>query len=150
MALELKVRFYLTERKKFLRLADLISELGKEAFIFIPFILAGNEPKVTPSLYFGKGKDGQDLYHGDIIQVVNETGSLIKFVCWYSKQKREMKSGHEVEITGFTFISEIGFPTYPIVNNYKGVLDTSIFKLIGNVYEHPKKFKLQLEQLNKL
>lgn len=86
-------------------------------------------------------KTGQDIYEGDILQLVDDAGNEIKVTCEFGLHKRKMDSGYEVKIAGFAFISPLGMPTFPIIHNYAGKSDLDIMEVIGNIYENPELIK---------
>lgn len=85
-------------------------------------------------------KHGNEIYEGDIIQLVNEAGELITVVCEYGVARREMKGSRivEVDIPCFYFRLSNGLKTFPIVKNYTGKHDLELFEIIGNIYENPE------------
>ncbi len=89
------------------------------------------------SNFYDKHKN--EIYEGDIIELVNEAGKKIKVVCEFGTVEREIMGGrlNLCVINGFSFcIVGNGKHTYPISKNYLGVCDTEIFEVIGNIYEN--------------
>ena len=97
-------------------------------------------PKVDNAIFMQftglKDRNGVDIYDGDILQLVDDAGNEIKVTCKYGIHSRVIKSGYEVEISGFAFISPTGLPTFPIKHNYVGKNDLDIMEIIGNIYEN--------------
>jgi len=89
----------------------------------------------TLGQYIGlSDKTSKEIYSGDILEIKTDLGRIEKFTVEWGIHKRWMKSGFEVEIPSFAFVSEDGFPTYPILNNYINVRDMDIIKVIGNIH----------------
>lgn len=85
-----------------------------------------------------KDRNKNEIYEGDILQLIDDAGNEIQVTCQFGKHLRKMDSGHLVEISGFAFISPGGLPTFPIVHNYSGKSDLDIMTVIGNIYENPE------------
>lgn len=82
-------------------------------------------------------KNKKDIYEGDIGEVINVDGIKTRFEIKWGIHRRDMTSGWTVDIPSFCFEIE-DFPTYPIVNNYKGIHDLDMVEIIGNIYENPE------------
>ena len=88
---------------------------------------------IAKRLFSGfQDKDGKDIYEGDIIELIDETGALVNVTCVYGSAIRQIFE-NEVEIHGFYFLKE-DRKTFPIVNNFAGRHDTETFKIIGDIY----------------
>lgn len=81
-----------------------------------------------------KDKNGNFIYEGDKLKLLDKNKEEIITVCSYGKWKRRMDSGELVEIEGFCFLFE-NTPTFPIIKNYIKKHDTEIMEIIGNIYE---------------
>lgn len=81
-----------------------------------------------------KDKNGNFIYEGDKLKLLNKNKDEIITVCSYGKWKRKMDSGEVVEIEGFCFLVE-NTSTFPIIKNYMKKHDTEIMEIIGNIYE---------------
>lgn len=83
-----------------------------------------------------RDKLGNDIYEGDILELINEQGSKIKVVCYFGIARREVVGYTPVivDIPCFYFEFE-GFKTFPIVNNYAGEHDLSMMEIIGTIYD---------------
>ena len=84
-----------------------------------------------------KDKNGKEIYEGDILRIVTESGRVESFICKWGLHRRDMASGWTVDIPSFSFVNSDGFPTFPIVENYLNGHDLDIIEIIGNIYEHP-------------
>ena len=84
-----------------------------------------------------RDSEGEYIYEGDIIELINEVGWLIRAVCKFGTIKRKMYTGVDVYITGFYFedIKRMR-QTLPVVRNYLGISDYEIFVIIGNIKEN--------------
>lgn len=78
-------------------------------------------------------KNNQEIYEGDIIELINEHGVKIQVVCKSGRSTRAIQ-GKAVDIIGFYFEHKDGFHSFPIVNNYLNKHDTDLFEIIGNIY----------------
>jgi uncharacterized phage protein (TIGR01671 family) len=96
------------------------------------------DPK-TVGRYSGlNDKYDNEIYEGDIIELINEDGEIIRVVCEFGTARREM-CGRTVDITGFYFtLPWNGRKTFPIVNNYAGKHDLDLFEVIGNIHDNPE------------
>lgn len=82
-------------------------------------------------------KNGKEIYVGDITEIQAEDGKLNRFIVKFGVIRRRMATGWLVDIPSFYFDLIGGdFKAFPIVENYKGVHDLIMMKIIGNVYEH--------------
>lgn len=91
-------------------------------------------------------KLGNEIYQGDIVELVNEDNQRIRVVCEFKKVQREIL-GFDLnlcDIVGFSFKIPDGPSTFPIVYNYDGKNDTELFEVIGNIYQHPELLNEQL------
>lgn len=132
-----RFRVYCELSREFIPFSELTYEGNPATIKQIELLLKGEWPGFIPNLYFGKGENNCDIYQDDIIELINDRGEKIQVVCCYGKAQRVMSSGKLVEITGFYFRCN-NFPTYPIITNYKGVHDTTMFKVIGNIRQTPE------------
>ena len=91
-----------------------------------------------PEMFIGwYDKDGKEMFVGDITEIQAEDGKLNRFVIRFGVARRWMGTGWLVDIPSFYFDLIGGdFKAFPIVENYKGVHDLIMMKIIGNVYEH--------------
>lgn len=85
-----------------------------------------------------KDKNQKDIYEGDVISILTQNGRIETFEVKWDIHRRDMRSGWTVDIPGFSFVTDEGFPTFPIVDNYQGVHDLSMIEVLGNIYEHPE------------
>ncbi|MFA5130447.1 MAG: YopX family protein [Patescibacteria group bacterium] len=84
-------------------------------------------------------KNGKDIYEGDILFLINESGTPIRVVCEFgTATHKTLASGLTVAIAGFFFKTQEGLHTFPIVKNYLGKNDLEIMEVIGNIYENPE------------
>jgi len=84
------------------------------------------------------GKDGIEIYEGDILQIETEDHKIINVVCEYGIARRVMDTGWEVDIPSFYFKRNDGLLSFPIVKNWQGKHDLEIIEVIGNIYENPE------------
>lgn len=83
-----------------------------------------------------KDKNENDIWEGDLVRVERTSDEII-VECKFGTIQRQMSTGFLVDITGFYFEREDGTQTFPIISNHKGVHDTMVFEVIGNIYETP-------------
>lgn len=106
-------------------------------------LLLGKDPLLRVMLSTEKfDREETEIYQGDIIELVNSTGTQVRVICEFGNAQRELVGGDEInlcEITGFYFrLTGTDRASYPIVNNYEGKSDYEIFKVIGNIYQNPE------------
>jgi uncharacterized phage protein (TIGR01671 family) len=82
-------------------------------------------------------KNGKDIYEGDICSLITENGVKINVVCRFGSAHKLLASGWLCDIVGFYFQRDDGLKSFPIVYNYKGVHDTEIMEVIGNIHDNP-------------
>lgn len=80
-----------------------------------------------------KDRDGEEIYEGDLIEVLREDGVTIPVICKFGTAIREIFD-NEIEIHGFYFQTPDLKKTFPITNNYAGKHDTELFLKVGNVF----------------
>lgn len=85
-----------------------------------------------------KDKNGKEIYEGDIIEILTDTGRKEMFTVKWGIHRRSMASGYTVDIPSFSFVNTDGFPSFPIVDNYAGKHDLEIIEVIGNIYQNPQ------------
>jgi hypothetical protein len=80
-----------------------------------------------------------NIYSGDVIELLNDAGEKVRFVCEYGKFRRNV-DGNECEMDGFYFreVPNGTIGRLPIVNNYKGCHDTELYTIIGNIIDNPE------------
>src|SRR3984957_7826238 len=86
-------------------------------------------------------KTGKQVFEGDIMQCIDDSGEKTIFVCEYGIARRIMQSGIEVDIPSFYFLKSDGRKSFPIVKNYIGKHDLQIIEIVGNIYENPEMLK---------
>lgn len=92
----------------------------------------------TVGEYSGYNTPTNELYTGDVVEIVNDAGETIRAVLEFGSSVRDLQ-GWECEIMGFYFkVLSTGKHTFPIVNNYAGKRDLDMFVLIGNVVDNPE------------
>lgn len=114
----------------------------------------GNSIKGDVMRYSGMNdRDGNRIYQGDVLRIVDCEGENIKVVCQFGKATRLMlpflntaqainMNGslvdvNEVDIVGFYFERlDDNRKTFPIVSNYIEKHDLEIMEIIGNVFQH--------------
>jgi uncharacterized phage protein (TIGR01671 family) len=82
-------------------------------------------------------KNGKEIYEGDICSLITENGVKINVVCRFGSAHRLLASGCLCDIVGFYFQRDDDLKSFPIVCNYKGVHDTKIMEVIGNIHDNP-------------
>lgn len=84
--------------------------------------------------------DGRRVFEGDKFSVENDKGETVVAVCERGMAGRTMM-GNDVDISCFYFRVDAygGKKTFPIVNNYAGVHDLSMFRYIGTVHDEEVK-----------
>ena len=87
-----------------------------------------------------KDKLENEIFEGDIIELTNSDGEIIRKVCEFGIARRKMDSGFVCDIPSFYFLVDER-QTFPIVNNYAGLHDLQLFKIVGNIYQNPKMIK---------
>lgn len=82
-------------------------------------------------------KNGIEIFEGDILQLTNKDGKLIKVTCEFGTKERELRNFvgdiNSCQITGFYFLVKNRYPTYPIIKNYLGKNDLEIMEVVGNI-----------------
>lgn len=81
-----------------------------------------------------KDMNGNEIYEGDVIQLINSDGEKIRAICEFGTARR-LISKNEVDITGFYFKLSNGRKTFPIADNYCGKHDLEISEVIGNIHD---------------
>lgn len=112
---------------------DLIDLLKGRAPLFLSTDMVG--PMLCSGL---KDMNGNDIYDGDILKLINKDGEKIYVKCTYGTARRKMGTGYVCDIKSFYFETFDGFPTFPIVDNYDHKHDLDIMEIIGNIYENQK------------
>ena len=92
----------------------------------------------TVGQYTGlKDKKRVRIFGGDRVTVPNEDGGINHLIVKFGTVNRDMKSGWNVDITGFYF--EInGFCAFPITRNWQNKHDLDDMEIIGNIHEESK------------
>lgn len=85
-------------------------------------------------------KDGLDIYHNDIVELMDNTGKTVYALCEYGIAQRVFDSGFRCDIAGFYFDKK-GFKSFPIIKNHKGKHDTKIMKVVGNFHHNQNLLK---------
>lgn len=86
------------------------------------------------------GKDGSEIWEGDICEQITPNYTKIKMVCRWGTFQRTMDTGYTVDISGFCFERSDGLFALPIVKNWMGKHDLETLEVIGNIHEHPNLF----------
>lgn len=100
------------------------------------------KPETLCVCSFWKDMDGDCIFQNDVVELINSNGEKVKALCSFGSIIRNIQ-GNECEVFGFYFKMEGGKNTLPITDNYKGVHDTTIMKVIGNIIENPNLFTIQ-------
>lgn len=79
-------------------------------------------------------KNGAEIYEGDILELINDSGRRILAICKFGSRRLRTKNRDMIDIQCFYFEVE-GRKTNPMVCNYKGVHDLEIMEVIGNISE---------------
>lgn len=81
-------------------------------------------------------EDKRKIFEGDRFKVINDSGKEVEVICEFGMARRTIM-GNEVDISCFYFlVSEYdGKKTFPIVKNYAGVHDLSMFRYVGTVHD---------------
>lgn len=85
-----------------------------------------------------KDKNDKEIYEGDILKIITESGRVELFICEYNIHRRCMASGWEVQIPGFSFVNSEGFPTFPIIKNFLNGNDLDIIEVVENIHDNPE------------
>lgn len=80
-------------------------------------------------------KEGNRIFEGDIIELMNVDGDKIRVTVRFGSVERTF-DGHTVDIEGFYYETSYNFPSFPILFNYKGVTDYELFKVVDNTFGH--------------
>ncbi|MBF0649157.1 hypothetical protein IR083_10025 [Dysgonomonas sp. GY75] len=99
---------------------------------------------------FGKGlrsrfsghfdKSRNEIYEGDILELINEVSIKIQVTCRFGHAHREVY-GTNVDIIGFYFELPNGKKSFPVIDNYVGKHDCQIMEIVGNIYENKEYLK---------
>jgi uncharacterized phage protein (TIGR01671 family) len=82
--------------------------------------------------------NGKEIYEGDILSLVASNGVKINVTCRFGSAHRTMKDTNALcDIVGFYFEHANGAKSFPMVCNYKGLHDTEIMEIIGNIHDNP-------------
>jgi uncharacterized phage protein (TIGR01671 family) len=80
-------------------------------------------------------KNEKEIYEGDICSLTTEDSVKINVVCRFGSAHRTMETGWLCDIVGFYFERD-HYKSFPIIYNYKGVHDTEIMEVIGNIHDN--------------
>jgi len=83
-------------------------------------------------------KNGTRIFEGDIIELPNEKGEMVRVVCCFGPAERDI-NGNMVDIMGFHYVNlHDSFKSFPITENYQGKTDYELFEIIGNLHDNPE------------
>lgn len=126
-----------TAESKMINMADLLFvQMGSYESI-LGEILSGNTDRYVLEQASGYTlPDGQRVFEGDKFSVENDRGEAVIAVCERGMARRRI-SGDEVDISCFYFRVDAyeGKKTFPIIENYAGVHDLSMFRYVGTVHD---------------
>lgn len=106
----------------------MITELDREQWVYL--------------LYSGwNAANGQWIWEGDIVELLNEDRRRVRAICRFGNAHRVITTdtNNICDIRGFHFLlMHNGFKSMPVVRNYARLHDTKIMTVIGNVYQSPE------------
>jgi len=99
------------------------------------------QSKIENYLAYGQpDSKGKQIFEGDILELSNKDGKRVVVVCVFGTAGRQLRNFvgeiNECQITGFYFLINKRYPTFPIVKNYAGKNDLEIMTIIGNIVEN--------------